>query len=227
MIQMSSLPSPTPLLPNTVVFTANIGSSLWTKPTLYPGLTYVAFSDKEPPEGWSWVRVEADNTPELNNRISKRIKIDPWSYLDCRWDTAIWVDSNISLRQDPRFINAHFACHYHRKRHCVYDEVAECLRLRKATPSELLRQKADYLQRGHPEHWGLWENGFSIRTNTPKIEALCKSWKAELEEYTQRDQISLPIVLREHNMSPVLVGANIWNSVWVAIKAKPLRLGRC
>jgi hypothetical protein len=205
-----------------IVYTANIGGREWAQPVTYPGYTMLAFSDSKPPKPWIWVHLPAKESEEENNRLSKRIKLYPWEYFDFRWATAIWLDANCSLKKDPAPAISNLSLHVHRKRDCIYEEIEECRRLNKARPELLDQQESYYKKLGHPEHWGLWENGFSIRRNTPEIESLCKDWLLELDTHTQRDQISLPVVLRKHGITPKSLGTNIWNSQWVMLRRKLL-----
>lgn len=205
-----------------VIYTANIGGLPWGQGVGYPGYRMLAFSDTRPPKPWTWAQVEAQENIEDNNRLSKQIKLYPWDYFDFDWAVAIWLDSNMTLRTDPAKAMSNFSLHLHRRRDCIYEEIEECRRLKKAKPELLDKQELAYRLRGHPTNWGLWENGFSVRRNTPEIQSLCKDWVNELNEHTQRDQISLPVVLREHRIIPKVIGKDIWRSQWVKLRTKLL-----
>ena len=50
---------------------------------------------------------------------------------------------------------------------------------------------------GHPEHFGLWANGFIVRRHNAATAALNERWWDLFQSGCERDQISFPVALRE------------------------------
>ena len=190
-----------------IIYTASIGRRMAPQ-RKWPGARMVCLSDKKPSAPWGWIRVEPSGAA---NRQTKRIKILPWEHFE-DWDFCVWIDANIELTRIPD-LDAGFAAHRHRDRDCIFDEAAKCIEYGKDDPGVIRTQIKRYS--GHPPHWGLWENGMLYRRNTPEIRALCEDWWRELDQGSERDQISLPVVLRRHGIRPVSLGASIWKgSKW-------------
>jgi hypothetical protein len=185
-----------------IVYTATIGRRLAPQRT-FPGAVMVCFSDIQPPKPWHWVPIQATGQP---NRQTKRIKILPWEHFE-RWDECVWRDANIEVTRLPT-LDADLAMHTHRDRRCIFDEAAKCIEYGKDDPDVIRAQIARYAN--HPPRWGLWENGMIYRRNTPAIRALCEDWWRELDAGSERDQISLPPVLRRHGIRPESLGPSIW-----------------
>ena len=185
-----------------IIYTASIGRKLAPQRT-FPGAVLVCFSDFKPPEPWHWIPIKAEDQP---NRQTKRIKLLPWEHFG-KWDVCIWRDANIEVTRLPA-LKEGFAAHRHRDRNCIFDEAKKCIEYGKDDPEVINAQIAKYAD--HPRNWGLWENGMLYRRNTPEIRALCEDWWAEIESGSERDQISLPVVLRRHGIKPLMLGPSIW-----------------
>ena len=185
-----------------IVYTASIGRRLAPQRTL-PGAVMVCFSDIQPPKPWHWVPIQATAQP---NRQTKRIKILPWEHFE-QWDACVWRDANIEVTRLPD-MDADIAIHAHRDRDCIFQEAEACIDYGKDDPGLIRAQIARYAD--HPPHWGLWENPMIYRRNTLAIRALCEDWWRELDAGSERDQISLPVVLRRHGIHPESLGPSVW-----------------
>jgi hypothetical protein len=96
--------------------------------------------------------------------------------------------------------DADMALWKHPSRDCIYEEAVQAKGL--FHPSETIRRDIDrqiehYRQIGIPRHIGMAECGVIIRRNKPIVNRFNEAWWAEICCYSQRDQISFPVVLRE------------------------------
>jgi len=112
-------------------------------------------------------------------------------------DVTIWIDGNVQLRVDPRYLVDKFlvdhdiALYQHPVRDCIYLEGAACVRLRKAR-FDVVETTLKWLRaQGYPEHNGLAETSFIIRRDTLQIRELNELWwQTFLSQPAKRDQLS-------------------------------------
>lgn len=143
--------------------------------------------------GWDYRIVEIT---ERNPRMQAgRCKILLHEYLP-GIESSIWMDGNLQMRKEPSSLLDYlegfdFVTFEHPHRDCLYEEAEACRKLRKwheSIPVQIER----YREEGYPEHAGLAEVRVLIRRNIPETRAFCENWWAELLEWSDRSQISLP-----------------------------------
>ena len=88
----------------------------------------------------------------------------------------------------------------HKMRDCIYDEGQKCIEKGKGSESEILEQLYFYRTQGYPAHNGLFANYWIFRRHTKRLREQMHLWWRQVEEYSERDQISLPYVAWKHNM---------------------------
>lgn len=49
---------------------------------------------------------------------------------------------------------------------------------------------------GHPPRWGLWYGTVLFHRHTDEVARFNGDWWAQIERYSRRDQISLPVIPR-------------------------------
>jgi len=172
---------------------------LWTvaephsHPSILPG-TY----DISAPPAWDVRIVEPAWEPR---RTARHYKCMPHLYFPDA-DVWIWVDGNVrmlipSLVAIGHWLKHDLATFNHPDRVCVYDEVKACIKYKKDKPATLNAQAAVYRKAGMPEKWGLAGTRVVIRRNTPLTLRLNEMWWAEVENRSDRDQVSFPYVCRK------------------------------
>lgn len=175
-------------------------------PALRSIFDFILFSDKECfIEGWTWLPFEAFQSDPRRN--AKFIKILPHTILSA-YESSIWIDGNFHLRPAlndlfQTFLNGEevLLLFRHRRRDCIYAEAIECLRWGKDFPDVIKGQMLKYKELGHPEGWGLFMGGFLMRKhNSNKCVKVMQDWWHEIEAHSVRDQLSLPVVLRRHEI---------------------------
>jgi hypothetical protein len=103
----------------------------------------------------------------------------------------------------------------HPDRDCIYEEMPEAAAQRKCWDLPLAEQVAAYREEGHPEHGGLMASTLIARD--PMSEAVMRTnamWWAEMLKWSNRDQISLPVVLRRLGHDYDKVRLNLWDNHW-------------
>lgn len=133
-------------------------------------------------------------------------------------DTILfWLDA--SLRPRPGLLAAaqswlvehDVALFRHPFRDCAYEETDECMRRRKLDPRLGNEVKGMLALNGLPKHWGLWACGAIAWKGDCR--RLRESWWHWTQTTGYRDQIALPLALRESGYRDRLftVEANIYD----------------
>lgn len=117
---------------------------------------------------------------------------------------SLWLDGAMAVKPDfaqrlPELLthvneDKPLATFRHASRCCVMQEIRECIRLNKDDPAVLNRQGAAYLATGYPHFNGLYETGAVLRYHCEAQQKLDSHWWNQLEQFSVRDQISLPFV---------------------------------
>ena len=215
-----------PTKPNSdsiIVYTAitgdydNLNDPLFTD----DDIRYVCVTDNKNIRSDVWKIIYVEDINTSNVMLARRIKILPWEYFDfC--GTVVWIDANLPVRSDIRsFINKYMTdrgmlCFPHSERCCIYNETAAVISHRPEIKREVILQAADYIHKGMPADYGLYETGCMARNfENPLIKELMIDWWSQLTKYTYRDQISLPYVCWKNGFSPDICDQSIWMNEWL------------
>jgi hypothetical protein len=175
-------------------------------PALRNTFDFILFCDEQCLiDGWTCLLFDSFHADP--RRSAKFSKILPHTLLSA-YESSIWVDGNFQLRPalNDLFLTFLYAeevllLFRHRRRNCIYAEALECLRWGKDAPKVINDQMLEYKRVGHPEGWGLFMGGFLMRKhNSSKCVKLMQDWWNEIEAHSVRDQLSLPVVLRRHEI---------------------------
>lgn len=165
----------------------------------YPGVEYVAFVDDDvKSETWKTRKVcDKFVKPVMNAKIHK---ILAHKYVNTPY--IVWIDGSITLKKDPHELvklmgKKHFAFFKHPGRDCLYEEASACIGLKKGEVTEISEQVKEYARDGVKEHSGLWECTAFIRDTSGYSNLLFEKWWVEVSRYSERDQISFPVVFGE------------------------------
>ena len=127
----------------------------------------------------------------------------PHKFIDA--DISIWVDGNITLLKTPEELvnewlgDADIAVFKHYKSKDLEWElkwIKYKFNRRSDVYLEAVKQVEHYKKEGLPSKDEMAMGGFIIRRHTPIVERFNEAWWAEICRWGQRDQLSLPIVLR-------------------------------
>lgn len=172
-----------------------------------PGIDHICFTDDGSlhVEGWRMKRLQKSQDPCKQQR---NIKILPHKYLE-NYDITIYIDANMEIIQDFNVLLRKYTggllITKHDKRDCVYKEGLEIIRQKKADKEKVNEQIAEYYSRGIEPCSGMYASGLMIRDNSPEIVKMCEMWVDELNRFTHRDQLSLPVALQHFNIKPTLI----------------------
>ena len=182
----------------------------------YKGVQYLTFLDHW--EGWVNVGETATDQPKLIKACDKfknpvmNAKIHKiLSHKYCDTPYIVWMDGNVKLKQDPHELvklmgDKDFAFFKHPGWDSVYDEVERCVELKKGDVTEIAEQVRVYADPkgiNFPLHSPHCEMTCFIRKNNPKTNDLFEKWWAEVCRYSERDQISFPVVFKGQDWATI------------------------
>jgi glycosyltransferase involved in cell wall biosynthesis len=187
----------------------------------YDTLINHTFMDKN----WDYVCFTDDLTIRNDNNSSWQIRPLFFDKLDNirnqRWhklhphvlfpeySKSIWLDANINILNKDIFDDIDKAIAEsrlisigpHPVRNCIYEEVVACIALGK-DDERIMREQVNLIRdAGFPENNGLFENGVIYRDHHHhQVIEIMNDWWCWIENYSRRDQLSLPYVLWQHKL---------------------------
>lgn len=116
---------------------------------------------------------------------------------------SIWVDGHVALKQHPGVLiellgDADIAVFKHPARNCVYKEIELCLKEKIGDPIQLQKARSVLTAMEFPTDAGLWCGGVIVRRHNDATTTFNRDWWTNYVIGSERDQISLPVVLRAH-----------------------------
>lgn len=178
---------------------------------------YICFVDKDltsevPPE-WHIINIAPfvkylgyDNPPDFT-RIARFFKTHPHLFFS-NYEYSLWVDGNIDLLVSPlKLIDLLPKTEFllipeHPLRHCIYEEIEACKKLKKDTVEILDKVKNYLLEQQYPEQKGLVQSNVLIRKHNDKIcIKFMEEWWNFIKEYSKRDQVSFNYLIWKNNLS--------------------------
>ena len=182
---------------------------------------YICFTDDRNIKSGVWDVKYID--PPVDKNFAKDIrkyKILSHRYFN-NYTVSVWIDATYRIKRDIReFISKYsresaFLCFPHADRMCIYEECAEAISLMKASPVDLIKQCADYINDGFPALNGLYYGGILIRDpRDEKLSECMEQWWIQINKYSLRDQISLPYVLWKQKFIPDICDLSVYENPW-------------
>jgi hypothetical protein len=181
----------------------------------YPTMLDVSAAPVHP----SWEQ-EIIELPYDNRRAARNIKTLAHEYLPGA-DVSIWIDGNVRLTVHPMTLlrscfpkEAKFATFAHPDRRCVYQEARFCMKKGKGKRANIERQMAAYRNEGMPAGKGIAETKCVIRRHVESVAELNEAWWWQIQEYSVRDQISLPYVLYKSPLQMTTIPGRVALERW-------------
>ena len=140
-------------------------------------------------EGWEII-LSADwgATPRAAARNVKTLSHDLFHDADA----TVWVDGSIQIKDWPLLMehcgDASVACLAHPDRSNCYDEARLVVRLERANPSKVAEAIDIYRAEGFAST-SLSTTGLMYRRNDPKVAAMNRLWRANLDRFGVNDQV--------------------------------------
>jgi hypothetical protein len=182
-----------------------------------PGLSTRGYEMRRPELPLATARLKARYVKVMAHRM----------FPDAEW--AIWFDASVRFKTGRltelirASAGAPMAIHKHSMRSCVYDEAVVCKHSRLDDPERIDSQIARYRRDGYPARAGLWENGLIVRKLTDaRVRAVNEAWWQEIVQGSVRDQLSLPVVLRQLNIDVRPLADTVYDNPLTALARGPM-----
>jgi len=163
----------------------------------FDGWDSVLFTNQEfkDSKGWIIKKVESDN--ELKD--SRKYKWLSHKFLP-EYDLVCYIDASMSLVKEPPNGPVWFT---HPTRRKVLEEAQTLISLKRGSEEDIVRQMRFYTEKRFNDKFGLYANGFFVRSN--RNEAINylheKTWEI-IDKYSARDQLALPYAISITNVQP-------------------------
>jgi hypothetical protein len=189
-----------------IVYTCLVGgySDLQPPPAeLLSKYEFIAFSDKPISiSGWQ-TRLLENSSKESNRRKAKKPKIQPWNYIDA--EISVWIDANIIIQ--PTKLNEAVTAFLlseksiglfaHNKRNNLDAEFRDVIARLKDDTKILARQRDKYKGLVNYRDLPLYHGAVIFRRHgCMKLRKAMSDWQSEIDNFSARDQVSLPVVLQ-------------------------------
>ena len=188
------------------IYTCLIGnySDLLPPPTeLLSEYEFIALSDTPlSVTGWQFRPIEFSSR-ESNRRKAKKPKIQPWEYIDT--DVSVWIDANMTIYPEEfkeamaAFLGSEksIGIFSHNKRNSLDAEFDDVINRLKDDTELLSRQRDVYRQLSNYDLLPLHHGGVIFRHHgRPHLERAMYDWQCEIDNFSARDQVSLPVILQ-------------------------------
>lgn len=177
-----------------------------------PGWDYLCFASvKIRSSEWNIVRIAPGALSP--KKLSRRVKILFDEYVG-NYDASLYVDSKFHLRDITgvmnRYLKSDIAVMSHPKRSCIYDEGKELIKLGLDDKAVINAQMAKYQRASFPGKAGLFAPGIMFRKHTDLLKVCMRDWFSDVNEFSYRDILSLPVALKKHGIVPSVMP---WNNV--------------
>lgn len=163
-----------------------------------PEWEYLLFTDDPKVQSDYWKVILLPSLTVLDQR---KIKTCPHLFFD--YDQCVWIDGSMLLHGKPQATEHDIVLKKHPERSSVMEEIQACVNLGKDA-ANVMRQFEAY-QEQLPYMNILFETGSIIRKRSQAVDDLGEAWYHEIEQWSTRDQISLPYVLKDFALNVQVV----------------------
>jgi hypothetical protein len=175
----------------------------------------------EVPAPWESV---VEYRSHLHPRMAAKIpKCNPHRYADR--GLAIWLDSSAVVMR-PDFVSmcvkalgdGDVAQWVHPQRDDIVDEADISATMAKYGGQPVRAQAAHYIAGGHPRHFGLWATGCMVWRRSLWTSAAGREWLAEQVNWTYQDQLSWPLMVRQHSLDVRPLPGALWDRQYLTFR---------
>jgi hypothetical protein len=156
----------------------------------FTGWDCFLFTDKKPDDAKEWTVLIQSPWPDLRKQ-SRHYKILSHRFLP-DYDLVCYLDANMVLLKEPPS-RPIWGKHYSGRN--LMQEARQILNLQKEDKTIIDRQMIFYSRHRIRQYPSLMQNGFFVREHSARINSLHEAWWEQVNEFSYRDQLSLPFVM--------------------------------
>ena len=155
---------------------------------------------------WQIKRIDYVNS--IQTKIARYVKTHPESLLQ-QYEASLWLDANIRIKNQcvyDRFVElvekgVRVASVKYVGCDCVYEEMFRVLDFRYENEKTVVEWGRYLRKLDYPRHNGLIETGVIFRVHSlDDVKAMDALWWNYIENFSRRDQLSFPLVMKERRM---------------------------
>jgi len=190
---------------------------------------YILFTDNKyfRSKIWEICHIDFVNQNLDNRRKARFIKLNPHLILP-NHDVSIWLDHCYTPKFDnvSQFLkeinHTNISCFKHDVRNCIYSESQEVKKQKLDFIDLIDKQIKRYKTEGFPSNIGLYDSGFTIRTNNQQVNTFNETWWKEVLENSARDQLSQVYSSWKTNVKidPIKIGKSIYDNKYLFPKIR-------
>jgi hypothetical protein len=200
------------------------------------------FTDQKADRKTNWNVVHLDSVEDLDPRVRSRWfklmshRVFPFGRFDRQfvnqtdinpnkqYDTVIWIDGSfgvesISFARDVEKLlyGSDILLFPHYLRKCIFEEAETLASIPKFQHLPVKEQVRRYEDLGFPRGGGLFETGVMARSTPQSLRSiqLNELWWSEIQRWTYRDQLSLPVSLKKSGATPISVPYTVYDNPWL------------
>lgn len=163
----------------------------------YDGWDCFLLTDTKPEETNGWNIIFVDGSGD-QKKMSRKYKIMSHNYLPAEYDLVCYMDANMELLKEPP---SHPIRGLHKVSKNIHDEARLIINRQKEVPSVIQRQMMYYKGMGIKGTKPVLQNGFFVRQHNKQMNKIHEEWWRHIEQFSHRDQLSLPAVLEQFKIS--------------------------
>lgn len=207
-----------------IVYTSIIGNYDKLKDPKYEGnnIRYYCITDNHSLKSNIWKMKYVVKPKDYSDvKYARYIKLHPEEFIgEC--EINVWVDAkyriigNIEEYIEKYKRDKDIICFPHPERDCIYEEAEMCLFYERGIKEDIGRQIKFYKEKKYPKNNGLYETGCIVRkTNSKIVNDIMRDWWNEVYKFSERDQISFPVILQKYKYGPDICNIDINNNEWL------------
>lgn len=183
------------------------GRDGFREPKITNDCKYILFTDDPKIKSDVW-DVRLTELTESPRRMARKIKLLPHVFLPDH-DMSLWIDGSMQQVESFGFCDIELGLYKHRYLNSVHEIMERCLKNKWDWESKIKSHYPKY--ENFPKHT-VYETAIVMRKNSEKVREFNELWWKELNEGSERDQISLPYVLHKTQIKPTILGGDVTKS---------------
>lgn len=208
-----------------VVYTAIFGNydELNEPDVVNSDIDYICFTDNPNLVSANW-KIKLVKRKQSDSVLESRMyKLLPHKLFNAEY--SLWMDANLKIKGNllsfvkENIKDKEILLIPHFERDCLYEEGGKCICNHRDNAFDIINQLKVYLDRGCPQHVGLYCGGVLARKHgTENMIRFDELWWQHFQKFSKRDQISLSYLIWKEDLNISLCGIDCIDNEWFSLK---------